>query len=106
MAGIYGILFAGKAYMPIDPNAPIERNKLIVAQSEINTIIYSNEYEEKVPEIKNCVDFNIIASTNYEYVNQEIYPDDLAYIIFTSGSTGIKTTFNDDTSSILFALFT
>lgn len=89
LAGIYGILFAGKAYMPIDPNAPIERNKLIVAQSEINTIIYSNEYEEKVPEIKNCVDFNIIASTNYEYVNQEIYPDDLAYIIFTSGSTGI-----------------
>lgn len=89
LAGIYGILFAGKAYMPLDFNAPIERNKLIVSQSGINTIIYSSEYRERVPETRNCVNLNRIALTNYEYVDLEITPDDLAYIIFTSGSTGI-----------------
>ena len=41
-AGIYGVLFSGRGYVPLNPHNPIERNKKILEQTGIKTIICGN----------------------------------------------------------------
>jgi len=87
IVGMLGILKAGAAYVPINPDYPIERKKLIL--KDINTGLL----------VTNCdIDFD----TNVDIIDlrkEETYsaegkvinhssPDSLAYIIYTSGSTG------------------
>ncbi len=86
-AAIIALWFEGKAYVPLNPVAPSERNNSIIDQANISTIIDSSN-ESKVNSSK------IISSNNLENVPINIIPkktldNELAYILFTSGSTGI-----------------
>ena len=86
---LFGVLKAGAAYIPCDPDYPADRIKLILEDSEARYIITTADRMDSVPADK-AIDvedllndhstFNIPAST--------ITPDDLAYLIYTSGSTG------------------
>ena len=86
---LFGVLKAGAAYIPCDPDYPADRIKLILEDSEARYIITTADRMDSVPADKaiNVEDllndhstFNIPPST--------ITPDDLAYLIYTSGSTG------------------
>lgn len=87
---VYGILFRGAAYLPLDIQNPIERLQKILKDSITKIILVEREYFEKNQWLNewNCIivngerretDASIIASKQM---------DSLAYTIYTSGSTG------------------
>lgn len=88
--GIMGVLKAGGAYLPIDPDYPEERIKYMLDDSNARLLLTQSNNSKRVSfegdiiyidseDIYKEYDFNI---TN---VNK---PCDLAYVIYTSGSTG------------------
>ncbi len=80
---ILGILKAGAAYIPIDPEYPEERINYILEDSKPKTVL-SDRNDNPL------IDINEILETGGINRNQERTsdPDNLAYIIYTSGSTG------------------
>jgi D-alanine--poly(phosphoribitol) ligase subunit 1 len=85
-ASIFAIWMEGKAYVPLHPNQPIERNQEIIKQADIKTILDSNlvSVYMTTPVIKTNSIEQIKPTT--EVINFD--DDKLAYILFTSGSTG------------------
>lgn len=92
IAATLGIMMAGGAYLPIDPDLPIERIQYILQHCDVKQIITQTSLIEELSYLN---DYKLIT------VNSEIQPeldehcktylphaDDLAYVIFTSGSTG------------------
>lgn len=85
-AAILALWFEGKAYVPISPGSPKERNQNVINQALISTVIDASE------EIL-FKDVATINSNSLERQDNLIQPhpfpdEDLAYIIFTSGTTG------------------
>lgn len=85
-AAIVALWFEGKAYIPINPESPKDRNYKIIHQAALATIIDSSE-KPAYPE------FNLIESTKLEESGINLIPEivsgnELAYIFFTSGTTG------------------
>lgn len=88
---VLGILKAGAAYLPLDPEYPVERLKYMVAHSRVSRIIahelFSNIFSESNAAVL------IFEKMNFEqYLSERVVVDatkiDLAYVIYTSGSTG------------------
>ncbi|TKZ17202.1 non-ribosomal peptide synthetase, partial [Bacillus velezensis] len=73
-----GILKAGHAYIPVNPEHPEERIKYIVEHSDIKLMIHPDLYEKE-----NLSTYNDGALELLEGCQQ-----DKAYAIYTSGSTG------------------
>jgi len=94
IVGILGILKAGAAYVPIDPEYPEERIRFILQDTCAELIVSSNECVNKLgcTETTHCIlldkDWPAISNQNNENVNASISKNDLAYVIYTSGSTG------------------
>ncbi|MEW9700771.1 amino acid adenylation domain-containing protein, partial [Paenibacillus sp. SI8] len=90
LAGIYGILKAGAAYLPLDPGYPQERIQYMLEDSGAGLLLGSAEsldgvdFEGIVLELSDEADGGL-PSRNPEPVGG---PEDLAYVIYTSGSTG------------------
>jgi len=79
--GLLGILKAGAAYLPIDPEFPGERIEYMLADSRAEIVIGSQTVGA------NCCSpiQDIGAECRGE---RQFAPTDLAYVIYTSGSTG------------------
>lgn len=88
---LFGVLKAGAAYIPCDPDYPADRVKLILEDSEARFIITTADRLASVPEGKGIEVEELI---NNQIINNKILNDriingnDLAYLIYTSGSTG------------------
>lgn len=74
---ILGVLKAGAAYVPIDPDYPEERRNYILINSNCKLLL-SNEYYNRKK----------IISYPTEEVNVTPQLENIAYVIYTSGSTG------------------
>jgi amino acid adenylation domain-containing protein/non-ribosomal peptide synthase protein (TIGR01720 family) len=89
IVGLMGILKAGAAYVPIDPNYPALRKAYMLKDSKARFVI-----TETPVETENCKAIKPISGReelkHYPTTNPaiEIKPEDLAYVIYTSGSTG------------------
>ena len=94
MVGILGVLKAGCAYVPIDPEYPEDRIRFMLKDTGSNIIISSRECAEKLPALEDHTkieidtDWKHISGQPKDKLTVEVKPDDLAYIIYTSGSTG------------------
>jgi amino acid adenylation domain-containing protein len=104
---IYGIMKAGAAYVPLDPDAPIKRTQFLINDCNINVLLTIPSKKRQVKEIieganqlKACIgikDDLDIQTFSWENVWQQVdqkptvtvLGDDLAYIMYTSGSTGL-----------------
>ena len=82
IASILGILKAGCAFIPIDPEYPQERINYIYENSNADYII-ANESGENSLDIE-----ELLKDGNSENPDVNVDSDDLAYMIYTSGSTG------------------
>ncbi|WP_341215358.1 AMP-binding protein [uncultured Wocania sp.] len=85
-AAIIAFWLEGKAYVPINPEHPIDRNTEILKALETNYIFDSTEKA-------NFEGFTLLASSTEKNIVINLTPkpvakNDLAYILFTSGSTG------------------
>ncbi|MEC3919456.1 non-ribosomal peptide synthase/polyketide synthase [Nocardia sp. CDC160] len=92
VVGMYAVITAGAAYVPLDPDHPAERIEYILATADPVTVLTSGE--------DLLVD---TAQVRIDLLDLSAYPDDVvtdadrlaplresndAYVIFTSGSTG------------------
>ncbi|MCD9188138.1 MAG: amino acid adenylation domain-containing protein [Pyrinomonadaceae bacterium] len=90
---LMGILKAGAAYVPMDPNYPQNRLKLMLEDSESAFVVTENELLSILPfDAEKVIDFDVIKS-ELDQMSSDIRPiifdpKNLAYIIYTSGSTG------------------
>ncbi|MCJ7448008.1 MAG: amino acid adenylation domain-containing protein [Bacteroidales bacterium] len=83
-ASIFAIWFSGKAYVPLNPETPAERNQSIIDQVGIKTILNSDETRYLLSE-----DFQASLELLETYTLKSNFETQLAYIFYTSGSTGI-----------------
>ena len=106
IAAMLGVLKAGAAFVPLDPEYPIDRIAFMIEDAAISTIISQANHQEKIaPFLKKqfarqnsvsnihwiCSD-EVKANLNSDVISPplviDIKPSDLAYIMYTSGSTG------------------
>ncbi len=86
---LFGVLKAGSAYIPCDPEYPADRVRLILEDSEARFIITTADRLSMVPADKSIdVEELLGSSVSCDTTATSITPDDLAYLIYTSGSTG------------------
>ncbi len=83
---MYGVMKAGGAYIPCDPEYPPERVLQITKDSGASFIITT---EERTGSFENAVDIEtLLACGDDRSPEIRIKDDALAYLIYTSGSTG------------------
>lgn len=106
IVSMLGILKAGLAFVPLDPEFPVERLEYIVEHAEIGTILCDEKYRHLYPNA-NSKGLSLIqpgpmpgnqvsgdACDNRGGIESDSNlpfapgPSDLAYVMYTSGSTG------------------
>lgn len=91
--GMLGILKAGGAIVPLDPNYPKERLEFMLKETNLSIVITQKHLEKQLPSNSEkliFVDNEATSFSEYSYNNPDTtYENEsLAYILFTSGSTG------------------
>lgn len=93
VVGLLGVLKAGGAYLPMDPNYPKERLDYMIQDSGTRVILTQDHLLGVLP--KNdaktiCLDsqWDLIRNESGENLEIHMDPMNLAYVIYTSGSTG------------------
>ncbi len=97
IAAMLGILKAGAAFVPLDPEYPADRIAYMIDDAEITTVIAQPEHQQRLQQQfqNSALDWidcyaplvDIMVMPNKQ-ADVEIKPNDLAYIMYTSGSTG------------------
>lgn len=89
IVGMLGILKAGAAYMPIDPEYPAERVEYMLRDSNAVALLAERSCDV-IEEIHSPIDviFPAEIDTDVDTPLPQVTPRDLAYIIYTSGTTG------------------
>ncbi len=90
VAGVLGILKAGAAYLPLDPEYPAQRLRFMIGDSATRLVVTNSVCAADLAMAPDCV-FDIAAiSTSKAAATLALHanPDNPAYLIYTSGSTG------------------
>ncbi|HFQ93464.1 MAG TPA: amino acid adenylation domain-containing protein, partial [Anaerolineae bacterium] len=90
IVALLGILKAGAAYLPLDPDYPAERLAYMLADAQPKLVLQTADHSTLT------TDYPTINLSHWEEISQEadnepetaVTPDNLAYVIYTSGSTG------------------
>ncbi|MEM7120952.1 MAG: amino acid adenylation domain-containing protein [Pseudomonadota bacterium] len=88
IAALVGVMLAGAAYVPLDPEGSSGRRDRILSAAGIDTVVTSSDYADQFPHCR-----VVLVDGMANDVKNDIAPtlpssDDEAYVIFTSGSTG------------------
>ena len=99
LTAILGVLRAGGAYLPMDPEHPASRHAQILGQSRTSLVLAAREpmpaLEEAARQLPESERPRILpieapaAAATEPALTGRPGPENLAYVIFTSGSTGI-----------------
>jgi amino acid adenylation domain-containing protein len=99
VAGIWGILFSGSAYLPLSPEYPEERLRYIIEDAGVKLVLSQETLRGRLTELlppgtrivtlEEAEKFEIPSITTQQNVLcKRLRSDNLAYVIYTSGSTG------------------
>lgn len=85
-ATIFALWFEGKAYVPILPTAPEDRNVTVTKEAKLTHVLSSRAVDQKLT-------VHIVITSSLKNVTIDERPryneiDRVAYILFTSGTTG------------------
>ncbi|WP_199777801.1 non-ribosomal peptide synthetase, partial [Lysinibacillus sp. FJAT-14745] len=88
--GIYGVLKAGGAYLPIDPSLPIDRIRFMLNDSGTNVLLEGTESRHITKDLQNINVVDLCECKGEKEQNLKLIskPNNLAYVIYTSGTTG------------------
>lgn len=90
LIGVLAILKAGAAYLPLDPEYPRARLRMMVDDADARLTLTREPFAQSLPPSLTVVDFDCVdlACGNAENPRLPSSGEDLAYVMFTSGSTG------------------
>nr|QEO73592.1 condensation domain-containing protein [uncultured bacterium] len=90
VVGLFGVLKAGGAFVPLDPAYPAERLGHMITDTGTPIVVTQREVRDRVPFDGEVLylddDFGEYPDT---VPDSGVTPSDLAYVIYTSGSTGM-----------------
>jgi amino acid adenylation domain-containing protein len=96
-AALLGVLKAGAAYLPLDPDYPVERLRFMLEDSGARALLAEPELAEQLgahglPLVPlpdgDAAWSEAEAASTAPISSTAVSPDDLAYVMYTSGSTG------------------
>ena len=86
---ILACLSIGAIYLPIDPNIPSERRKLMIDDAQVSAILTHELYLALFNGLENVLKINVSETRNSErFLGRKSNTGAPAYIMYTSGSTG------------------
>ncbi|TDX61138.1 amino acid adenylation domain-containing protein [Methylosinus sp. sav-2] len=92
VVGLLGVLKAGGAYLPLDPDYPSERLGYMIADASPRLVLTQERLAERLPAgtqiLRLDADWELIADEGAGALGRRATPQNLAYVIYTSGSTG------------------
>ncbi|NOK63913.1 MAG: hypothetical protein GFH27_549391n2 [Chloroflexi bacterium AL-W] len=96
LISLVGVLYAGGAYIPLDPDYPTDRLTFLLSDAAASLILTQAALLERLQDSLNINAQLIALDTDWESIQQIIpvttptvlTPAHLAYVIYTSGSTG------------------
>ena len=95
VVGLLGVLKAGAAYVPLDPDYPSERLSYMLESAQVKVLLTQERLREQRPpysgpvlELDGAEEWMRIAEQKRGNLDVALMPEHLAYIIYTSGSTG------------------
>ncbi len=93
IAAIFGVLKAGKFYVVLDPNLPLERLNKIIEDSQSGIILTSNRHLQNLEQLCNFSGLllgleTICTDSGEANCNVAVSPDNIATVTYTSGTTG------------------
>ncbi|WP_067540759.1 non-ribosomal peptide synthetase [Nocardia crassostreae] len=97
LTGMYAVLMAGGAYLPVDPALPAERIAYMTETARPGCVLTTarDRVRTELPAALRTVEIDRLALRDFADSPIDdteriapLRPDDLAYVIFTSGSTG------------------
>ncbi|MBV8235159.1 MAG: amino acid adenylation domain-containing protein, partial [Acidimicrobiia bacterium] len=93
VVGLLGILKAGAAYVPLDPDYPKARLSFMLEDAGAPILVTRHRFRGLIAEPGPCVvefdtDRDAIAASPRHALDSGVSPEHLAYVIYTSGSTG------------------
>jgi amino acid adenylation domain-containing protein len=93
IAGLLGVLKAGAAYVPLDPEYPRERLRFMLEDAGVGVLLTEQGLAEGIGEHAEtlvCVDADaeLIAAEQETNPAHAVEAEQAAYVIYTSGSTG------------------
>ena len=86
LASILGVLKAGGAYLPLEPEQPAERLAYMLADSGTRLVLAPDNWSAELPEGVQRLDW--AQTYNGSAARIAPTPANLAYVIYTSGTTG------------------
>ncbi|MEH2355882.1 non-ribosomal peptide synthetase [Nostoc sp.] len=91
--GLLGILKAGAAYVPLDPEYPSDRLSFILEDTQVKVLLTQQQLIDRLPPNHAklvCLDTDaeLISQCSPDNIISGVQPNNLVYIIYTSGSTG------------------
>jgi len=91
--GLLGVLKAGGAYLPLEPDYPRQRLQFMLQDSQIPLLLTQNHLVKCLPTFSGktvCLDMDWGKIATYSHIDfvRQSGPENLAYVIYTSGSTG------------------
>ncbi|HEX4191469.1 MAG TPA: amino acid adenylation domain-containing protein, partial [Stellaceae bacterium] len=89
VAGLLAILKSGAAYLPLDPDLPEARLRLLLDDARPAIVLTDRATQAKLPPSSATLILGDAADAEVvEGGARRVDPDDLAYVLYTSGSTG------------------
>ena len=93
LIALLGILKAGGVYVPLDPDAPVERIEYVLLDTGMPLVLTCDRLRRKLSEAgADTVDldrtWDVIGQQFDEEPDDAPGPEQLAYVVYTSGSTG------------------
>ncbi|MGW5669986.1 amino acid adenylation domain-containing protein [Micromonospora sp. NPDC003776] len=92
VAGLLGVLKAGGAYLPLDPEYPADRLAFMVTDADARVVLVQRHLRDVLPEttarLLDLDDAGVWADQPTTDPEPAAGPEHLAYVIYTSGSTG------------------
>ncbi|WBC05721.1 non-ribosomal peptide synthetase/MFS transporter [Micromonospora sp. WMMA1976] len=92
VAGLLGVLKAGGAYLPLDPEYPADRLAFMVGDADAPVVLVQSHLRDVLPDTGATVleldDATVWSGQPETDPTPAAGPENLAYVIYTSGSTG------------------
>ncbi|MEP9324372.1 non-ribosomal peptide synthetase [Paraburkholderia phymatum] len=93
VVALFGVLKAGAAYLPVDPDYPAERVAYLLDDARPAVILTQSSLHARVVDSIGDTDAQVwrvdeLDAGSVPDSSVDVHPDQLAYLIYTSGSTG------------------